>query len=400
MQFESINPRIAGLTPSATMAMSGKAKELAREGHPIIALSAGEPDFPTPATIAEAGIAAIRDGHTTYTANPGLIELRTAIVEKLHKDNGLSYQPNQILCSNGAKQSVAQAIAVLCSPGDEVIIPAPYWVSYPAMVELAGGIPVTISTKADNDYRISPEQLSKAINENTRLLVLCSPSNPTGSVYSPDELAALVDILGKHPNIFVVADEIYEYITYDAVHKSIASFDGMLERTVTVNGFSKAYAMTGWRLGYMAGPEFVVKAASKMQGQFTSAPSNISQRAGLAALKIDRADLQPMIDEFRKRRDLAVETLNSIPGVICPLPQGAFYVFPDVSSYFGKRSSSGRVVANSEDMCYYLLEDWHVALVQGSAFGSPKGVRLSYAAAMSDIQTALERISKALADLN
>ena len=400
MSFETVNPRIAALRSSATMAFSAKAKELAREGHPVIALSAGEPDFPTPHSISEAGKAAISDGHTTYTSNPGLIELRTAIAAKLKRDNGLEYSPSQILCSNGAKQSVAQSIAVLCSPGEEVIIPAPYWVSYPEMVVLAGGVPVTLPTLAENDYKISPQQLRESITGKSRVLILCSPSNPTGAVYSPQELSDLVDVLKDHPKIAVVSDEIYEYVTYDSEHKSIASFEGMIGRTVTINGFSKAYAMTGWRLGYMAGPDFVIKNASKLQSQFTSAPSNITQRAGLAALKMDKKELQPMIDEFQKRRDYAVDTLNSIEGVHCPKPDGAFYVFPELASYFGKTSSSGRLIKNSEDMCYYLLEEWHVALVPGSAFGAPKGVRLSYAVAMEDIVTALERIQNALADLN
>jgi aspartate/methionine/tyrosine aminotransferase len=391
-----INPRVAAMQPSATLAMSARAKALKREGKPVIALSAGEPDFDTPAPIREAGIRAIQEGHTHYTANPGTPELREAIVRKLRDDNGLEYTADEILCSNGAKQSVAQAVFVLCRPGDEVVIPAPYWVSYPEMVRLAGAESVVVPTGPESEYRMQPEDLEAALTERSRVVFINSPSNPTGAVYSRAELDALAEVLRGYPNVFVVSDEIYERVVYDAEHVAFASLEGMRERTVTVNGFSKAYAMTGWRLGYFAAPQWITKAASKVQGQFTSAPSSISQQAGIAALEMDREPIRQMVRAFRERRDFVLARLGQIPGVACPTPEGAFYVFPDISDYLGTTAPSGRGIATSEDLCFYLLEEHDVALVPGDAFGAPYGVRISYAASMEDLRTAMQRIERGL----
>ena len=394
------NPRVASMQPSATLAMSGRAKELRRQGADVIGLSAGEPDFDTPSPIAEAGIRAIRAGFTRYTQNAGMPALREAICAKLHRDNGLHYEPGQILCSNGAKQSVALAVSVLAAEGDEVIIPAPYWVSYPEMTRFAGATPVIVSTGVETDYRLTPEMLEAAITDRTRLLIMCSPSNPTGSVYSRAEFQALADVLSRHDRIFVVSDEIYEHVVYDAVHTAVASLPGMLERTVTVNGFSKCYAMTGWRLGYMAGPQEVVKQAAKLQGQFTSAPCSITQKAGLAALNMDLGPIQEMVTAFRDRRDFLLDHLRALEGVDCPKPEGAFYLFPQVAGYYGKTAPSGRLISDSEALCFYLLEEHHVALVPGAAFGDPNGIRISYAASMADLETALARIERGLAALS
>ena len=394
------NQRVASMQVSATLAMSGRAKELKRQGADVIALSAGEPDFNTPEPIAQAGVQAIRDGFTRYTQNPGMPQLREAICAKLEAENDLVYVPSQILCSNGAKQSVALAVCVLADKGDEVLIPAPYWVSYPEMARFAGATPVIVPTGTETNYLLSPEMLEAAITPRTRVLILCSPSNPTGSVYSRDEMAALAEVLRRHERIVVVSDEIYEHVIYDAEHTAIASLPGMQERTVTVNGFSKAFAMTGWRLGYMAGPQAVVAQAAKLQGQLTSAPCSISQKAGLAALAMDKAPLHRMVTAFRERRDFMLARLRALPGVDCPKPEGAFYLFPQVSDYFGRTAPSGRPINDSNDLGFYLLEEHHVALVPGVAFGDPNGIRLSYAAAMNDLKVAMDRIEPAFAALS
>jgi aspartate/methionine/tyrosine aminotransferase len=376
--------------------MTGRAKQLKRQGLPIISLSAGEPDFDTPAPISEAGIRAIREGHTHYTENMGLPELRDAISRKLSVENGLSYDPQQILCSNGAKQSVALTVLALCRPGDQVLIPAPYWVSYPEMVRLAGAEPVGLSTTAEDEYRLNPEALEEAVNENTRMIILCSPSNPTGSVYPRAELEALAEVLRQHEQVFVISDEIYEKVIYDAEHVSMAALPGMAERTITVNGFSKAYAMTGWRLGYLAAEQPIVGATSKIQSQLTSAPSTITQKAGVAALEMDKGYVEQMVQEFRRRRDFMLERLGNIEGIHCPRPEGAFYLFPDVSHYLGKESPDGRLIRTSEDLCFYLLEEHHLALVHGDAFGAPGGLRISYAASMDDLSEAMHRFEAGL----
>ena len=393
------NPRVASMQPSATLAMAGRAKKLKRAGADVIALSAGEPDFNTPEPIANAGIQAIREGFTRYTQNPGMIELREAICEKFARENNLEYAPSQILCSNGAKQSVAMAVSVLAAEGDEVLIPAPYWVSYPEMTRFAGAKPVIAHTTAETQYRLTPRQLADSLTERTRVLILCSPSNPTGSVYTHEELSALAEVLHDYEQVVVVSDEIYEHVIYDAVHVPIATIPGMQERTITVNGFSKCFAMTGWRLGYMAGPEDIVKQAAKMQGQFTSAPSSISQRAGVAALSMDMEPIRQMVQAFRERRDYLLERMRSVPGVQAPKPEGAFYLFPQCSEYYGMVAESGRTINSSDDLCFYLLEEHLVALVPGAAFGDPNGIRISYASSMEDLQKAFDRIELGLSQL-
>lgn len=387
------NARVDRMEPSATLAMKSRASALRRAGHPVVALSAGEPDFNTPEAIAQAGKQAIDEGFTNYTENPGMAPLRETIAEKFERDNNLTYTPEQILCSNGAKQSIALAVHVLCDAGDEVLIPAPYWVSYPEMARFAGATPRVVSTTPEQQYRLTPEQLDNAITPETRLLVLCSPSNPTGSVYTRTELEALAEVLRKHDHVYVLSDEIYEHVVFDAVHTAVASLPGLYDRTITINGFSKAFAMTGWRLGYMAAPEPIVSAAAKVQGQFTSAPSSISQRAGQAALTMDMQPVYDMVSAFRERRNYVLDRLDALAGVTCPTPEGAFYLFPDVSALFGTETPDGSAIASSNDLCMYLLEQHHVALVPGEAFGDPNGLRISYASSMSDLETALDRIT-------
>ena len=394
-----LNPNVAAMQPSATLAMSARAKALKRAGRPVIELSAGEPDFATPAPIREAGIRAIEEGFTRYTANAGMPELREAIAQKLKEDNGLDYAPAEILCSNGAKQSVAQAVLVLCRPGDEVVIPAPYWVSYPEMARLAGAEPVIVETGPASGYRMRPEDLEAALTERTRVVMMNSPSNPTGAVYSREELEALAEVLRPREDVIVVSDEIYEHVLYDAEHVAFAALPGMRERTVTVNGFSKAFAMTGWRLGYLAAPGWITEAAATVQGQFTSAPSSITQRAGIAALAMDREPVREMVRAFRERRDFVLAALAAIPDVVCPKPEGAFYAFPDVSAYVGTTAPDGRTIRNSEALCFYLLDAHDVALVPGSGFGADYGLRISYAASMDDLQEAMRRIADGLAAL-
>ncbi|PSQ79492.1 MAG: aspartate aminotransferase [Bacteroidetes bacterium QS_1_63_11] len=394
------NDRVEAMQPSATLAMKSRAEERRRQGHPVVALSAGEPDFDTPDPISDAGVEAIRDGFTDYTENPGTLELREAICDKLVRDNDLSYTPDHIVCSNGAKQSLALAIHALCDEGDEVLVPAPYWVSYPEMARFSGAEPVVISTDVDDQYRLTPDALEAAITEDTRLLILCTPSNPTGTVYPPEELAALAAVLRDHEQVYVVSDEIYEHVLYDAEHRAFASFSGLKDRTITVNGFSKAYAMTGWRLGYMAAPDPIAQAAAKIQGQFTSAPCSITQKAGVAALEMDHGPVDEMVAAFRRRRDVVVDRLRAIEGVRCPMPEGAFYVYPDVSRVLGAEAPDGSTIEDSSDLCFYLLEEHDVALVPGTAFGAPEGLRLSYASSMEDLETALDRIEAGLSALH
>lgn len=387
------------MQPSATLAMSARARTRKAAGHPVISLSAGEPDFDTPSEVAEAAIDAIRAGFTHYTDNKGTVELREAICQKLRRDNGLTYDADRIVCSNGAKQSVAQAVSVLCGPGDEVVIPAPYWVSYPEMVRFAGAEPVIAPTSVEDEYLLSPDKLEAAITPSTRMLILCSPSNPTGGVYSRAQMEDLVDVLRRHPDVTVLSDEIYEKIVYGVDHVSIATFEGMKERTITVGGFSKAYAMTGWRLGYLAAEPAVVGAVSKLQSQFTSGPSSISQKAGVAALRMSSEPLDAMVEAFQGRRDAMLAALADIDGLRCPVPEGAFYLFPDVAPYLGARTPEGDVVEDTEDLCVYILEHHDVALVPGHAFGGPTGVRLSYAASMDDLTEAGRRLQRAFASL-
>ena len=394
-----INPVVLSMKPSATLAMTARAKELKNEGRPVIGLSAGEPDFDTPQPIRDAAIAAINEGFTHYTANPGILPLREEICRVLKENRGLSYQPDEILCSNGAKQSVAQAIFALAGKGDEVIIPAPYWVSYPEMVRLASATPVIVNTTVDDSYKMSPEKLEAAITPNTRLLILCSPSNPTGGVYSREDLMGIADVLKRHEHVYVISDEIYEHIVYDVPFMSIGTISEIRDRVITINGFSKGFAMTGWRLGYMAADKAIIKAASKLQSQLTSAPSSISQKAGVAALQMDLATVASMVDEFKTRRDFLYNWAVCNNKISCPKPDGAFYLFPDISPYLGSTAPDGSAINSSTDLCMYLLEQHNVALVPGDAFGTPSSIRISYAASMNDIQEATRRIQTGLDSL-
>lgn len=395
-----ISSRALELQPSATLKITGRAKELQREGKSIISLSAGEPDFPTPTFICDGAVEAIRNGEHGYTMNTGTPELRDAICTKLKRDNGLDYSPDQIVCSNGAKQSVGFSLLAMINPGDEVIIPAPYWVSYPAMTRLAQGIPVPVRTSFEDNYRLTPEQLEVAITDKTRVLILCSPSNPTGSCYSKKDLERLANILRKHPNVSIISDEIYEYIVFDNEHISLLNVaPDLKDRVALINGFSKGFAMTGWRLGYLAGPKELVKAVAKIQSQETSAPSSISQAAGLAAYSGTLDKVLEMRASFKKRRNFMVEQLNDIEGVSCFSPGGAFYVFPDISSYLNSTTPLGKPVQSSTDLCLYLLDEAGLALVPGDAFGEPNGLRMSYAAAMDDLVEAMNRFKHGLSGL-
>lgn len=396
-----ISQRAQNLQPSATLKVTGRAKELKREGKSIVSLSAGEPDFKTPKHICDAAIQAINEGQHGYTMNPGTPELREAICAKLKRDNDFDYDPSQIICSNGAKQSVGFALLALVNKGDEVIIPAPYWVSYPEMTRLAEGTPVPVRTSFENNFRLTPDQLEEAITDKTKALILCSPSNPTGSCYSKEDLEGLAEVLRKYPDVVIISDEIYEYIVFDGEHVSILNVaPDLKDRTVVINGFSKGFAMTGWRLGYLAAHPDIVKAVSKIQSQETSAPSSISQAAGVAAYTNDLSEVEKMREQFSKRRDFMVESLNAIDGVSCFTPGGAFYVFPDISSFLGTKTADGKVMETSTDLCLYLLDEFGLAVVPGDAFGEPNGLRMSYAASIEDLEEAMDRFKKGLATLS
>lgn len=397
-----LSARLQALQPSATLAMSQKSSELKAQGFDIINMSVGEPDFNTPDHIKEAAKKAIDDNYSRYSPVPGYPELKKAIVNKLKNENGLDFEPSQILCSNGAKQSVCNTIMALVNAGDEVIIPAPYWVSYPQMVLLAEGTPVFIEAKIEQDFKITPEQLEAAITPKTRLLILCSPSNPTGSVYSKEELEALKNVLLKYENIIVVADEIYEHINYIGKHASMAQFPDFKERVVIINGVSKAYAMTGWRIGFIAAADWIVKGCNKLQGQYTSGPCSVSQKAAEIAFAGPQECVETMRQAFERRRDLIVKLAKEIPGLEVNTPQGAFYLFPKCSSYFGKKAvvdGKEYVINNSTDFAMFLLEVGHVATVGGDAFGSPECFRMSYATSDENIVEALTRIKNTLAKL-
>ena len=393
-----LSDRLNRLSPSATLAMSQRSSELKAQGVDIINMSVGEPDFNTPDHIKEAAIKAVQDNWTRYSPVPGYPDLKKAIAAKLKNENGLDYLPSQILCSNGAKQSVCNAIMALVNPGDEVIIPAPYWVSYPQMVLLAEGTPVAIPTTIEQDFKVTPQQLEQAITPRTRAIILCSPSNPTGSVYSAAELEALKDVLLKHERVMVIADEIYEHINYVGAHASMAQFADIKDRVVIVNGVSKAYAMTGWRIGFIAAPEWVVKGCNKLQGQYTSGPCSVSQKAAEAAYTGSQECVETMRQAFERRRNLIVSLAREIPGLEVNNPQGAFYLFPKCSSFFGKRDGD-RVINNSTDLAMYLLEVGRVATVGGDAFGSPECFRMSYATSEANITEAMRRIADTLARL-
>lgn len=393
-----LSNRLNRLAPSATLAMSQKSSEMKAQGIDVINLSVGEPDFHTPDGIKDAAKQAIDENWSYYSPVPGYADLRKAISEKLKRENNLDYSVNEILVSNGAKQSVCNTVMALVDDGDEVIIPAPYWVSYPQMVKLAGGTPVIVNATFEQDFKMTAEQLEKAITPKTRMLIICSPSNPTGSVYSKEELQAIAEVIKKHEDIIVVADEIYEHINYIGKHESIAQFPGMKERTVIVNGVSKAYAMTGWRIGYIAAPEWIVKGCNKLQGQYTSGACSISQKAALAAYTLDQGPVEEMRKAFERRRDLIVELASKIKGLEVNRPQGAFYLFPKCSSFYGKKYGD-RCINNSSDLAMYLLEVGHVATVGGDAFGDPDCFRMSYATSDENIKEAIKRISNALRNL-
>ena len=382
------------LSESATIAMARKARELKDQGIDVISLSLGEPDFDTPAEMKQAGIDAIHANDTHYTPVPGTPQVRNAIVKKFKRDNGLEYTPDQVVVSTGAKQSLANVVLSLVDPGDEVILPAPYWVSYEEIVKVAGGIPVVIPTRIEDDYKIQPSELEAAITPKTRLVMYSSPCNPSGSVYTQDETAALADVLRKHDRIITVSDEIYELINFTEKHASMAAQPGMWERTVTVNGVSKGFAMTGWRLGYIGAPKWIAAACTKIQGQFTSAPCSITQAAAAAALEADPSLVSGMVDAFRRRRALMVEGLSKVPGFKVNQPMGAFYVFPDVTGLFGK-TFEGKALQNADDVAMFLLEQAQVASVSGAAFGTPECIRLSYAAADDVLREAIARIERA-----
>ena len=390
-----LSDRIKNMSTSATLAMAAKARELRNEGKDIIGLSLGEPDFNIPDFIKDAAKQAIDENYSSYTPVDGYAELKTAISNKFKRDNNLDYKPNQIVVSTGAKQSLFNVAMVVLNPGDEVILPAPYWVSYSDIVKLAEGVPVEVLTQIDTDFKMTPEQLEAAITPKTKMLWFSSPCNPSGSVYSKEELEGLAEVLKKHPNIYVVSDEIYEHINFAGGHVSIAGIDGMYDRTVTVNGVSKAFAMTGWRIGYIGAPEWIAKGCTKLQGQVTSGANAIAQRAVITALEAPVSKIKYMIDKFHERRDLVLQLLGEIDGFNLNVPEGAFYVFPDISAFFGK-SLNGVAINNASDFSLYLLEHANVATVTGEAFGNPNCIRISYAASENELKEAIKRIKDAL----
>ncbi|MDO5608394.1 MAG: pyridoxal phosphate-dependent aminotransferase [Capnocytophaga sp.] len=390
-----LSDRIINMATSATLAMAAKTRELKSQGKDIIGLSLGEPDFNIPDFIKEAAIEAIHQNYSKYSPVDGYGDLKEAICEKFKRDNNLTYKPSQITVATGAKQCLANVALVMINAGDEVILPAPYWVSYSDIVKIAEGVPVEVPTTIDNDFKMTPEQLEAAITPKTKMLWFSSPCNPSGSVYSREELEGLAKVLRKHPNIFIVSDEIYEHINFAGGHVSIAEIDGMYDRTITVNGVSKAFAMTGWRIGYIGAPEWITKACTKMQGQITSGANSIAQRATIAAVKAPVSKIRFMIDEFKKRRDIVLELLSQIEGFKVNVPEGAFYVFPDISYFFGK-TLRGKTIQTASDFSLYLLEEAGVATVTGEAFGDDKCIRISYAASEAELREAIKRIKESL----
>ncbi|WP_412984140.1 pyridoxal phosphate-dependent aminotransferase [Pontimicrobium sp. IMCC45349] len=388
-----LSERILNMSTSATLAMAAKARELRAEGKDIIGLSLGEPDFNTPDFIKDAAIQAINDNYNSYTPVDGYGELKDAIITKFKRDNNLTYNHSQIVVSTGAKQCLANIALVMLNEGDEVILPCPYWVSYSDIVKLSDGVPVEVKTSIETDFKMTPQQLEAAITPKTKMIWFSSPCNPSGSVYSKAELRALADVLQKHPNIYVVSDEIYEHINFSDGHTSMAEFEDMYDRTITVNGVSKAFAMTGWRIGFIGAPEKIARACNKMQGQITSGANCIAQRAVITALEASPSKVQYMIDEFKIRRDLVLDLLNNIDGFNANTPEGAFYVFPDVSEFFGK-TLRGKTINNATDFSLYLLEEALVATVTGDAFGNPNCIRISYAASQEQLKEALKRIKE------
>ncbi len=396
--MNQVSDRLAALAPSQTLAMSQKSSELKAQGVDVINLSVGEPDFHTPQHIKEAAKKAIDDNFSFYSPVPGYLDLRQAICAKLKNENNLDFAPEQIVVSNGAKQSICNAVLSLINPDDEVILPAPYWVSYVEMVKLAEGKCVIVEAGIEQDFKMTAAQLEAAITPKTRMLILCSPSNPTGSVYSQDELKALAEVLERHPQILIIADEIYEHINYIGAHQSIAQFPALRDRVIIINGVSKGYAMTGWRIGFIAAPLWIAKACNKLQGQYTSGASSIAQKASVAAFAGDQSCVETMRQAFQRRRDLVVKLAQEIPGLKVNNPQGAFYLFPEVSAYLGKADGERRIETSS-DLAMYILEEGHVATVAGDAFGAPDYLRLSYATSEENIIEAMRRIKETLARL-
>ena len=399
--MEILSNRILEMAESETLAMTAKARELKAQGRDVISLSIGEPDFNTPDRVKVAAKKAIDDNFTHYPPVPGYPDLREAVCQKFKRDNGLDFKPEQIVVSTGAKQSIYQLAQVLINPGDEAIIPTPFWVSYKEIVRVAGGKCVFVKTSIDNDFKVTPEQLEAAITPQTKLIMFSSPSNPTGMLYTKEELRGIADVVARHPNVFVMADEIYEHINFVGKHESIAQFDDVKDRVITVNGVAKGFAMTGWRIGFIAAPLVIAKACNKLQGQITSATCSIAQKATVEAMLMDPTtseDIINMRETFRKRRDMVFQMLSAIPGLKVRMPQGAFYFFPDVSAYYGK-SFNGNEIKNSTDMAFYLLNEANVATVMGSAFGDDACIRLSYATSEDLLREALRRIAEALANL-
>ena len=393
--MKALSERILSMSTSATLAMAAKARELRAEGKDIIGLSLGEPDFNTPDYIKEAAIQAINDNYNSYTPVDGYVELKEAIITKFKRDNSLEYTLPQIVVSTGAKQCLFNVAMVMINKGDEVILPCPYWVSYSDIVKVAEGVPVEVKTTIDTDFKMTASQLEAAITPKTKMIWFSSPCNPSGSVYSKKELEALAEVLKKHPNIYVVSDEIYEHINFVSGHVSMAQIDGMYDRTITVNGVSKAFAMTGWRIGYIGAPSWIARACNKIQGQVTSGANCIAQRAVITALNEPASRVQYMIDEFKVRRNLVLDLLNDVSGFKNNIPEGAFYVFPDISYFFGK-TLKGRLINNATDFSLYLLEEALVATVTGDAFGNPNCIRISYAASQEQITEAIRRIKTAV----
>ena len=391
-----LSDRINNLSTSQTLAMAALARELKAQGKDIISLSLGEPDFNTPDFIKEAAKKAIDENYSTYSPVDGYMELKEAICRKFKRDNNLDYKPANVVVSTGAKQSLYNVAQVMLNDGDEVILPAPYWVSYSEIVKMSGGIPVEVPTSIENDFKITPEQLEAAITPKTKMIWYSSPCNPSGSVYSREEFTAIAEVLKKYPNIYIVADEIYEHINFSGTFCSIASIPGMFERTITVNGVAKAFAMTGWRIGYIGAPEFIAKACTKMQGQVTSGANSIAQRATITAVDADPSVLNEMVAAFKSRRDLVVGLIKEIPGLKINVPEGAFYVYPDVSSFFGK-TLRGTLINNADDFSMYLLSEANVATVTGDAFGNPNCIRFSYATSEELLTEAMKRIKEVLA---
>lgn len=396
--MQALSERIKSLSESATIAMSRKSRELSAQGVDVINLSLGEPDFDTPDFIKEAANKAIAENYTKYMPVPGYLELREAISNKFKRDNNLDYAPHQIVVSTGAKQSIANVVMALIDSGDEVLLPAPFWVTYHEIVKMAEGTPKTVATSIENDFKLTPEQLEAAITPETKLMIFSSPCNPSGSVYSLEELEGIAAVLRKNPQVFVIADEIYEYITFVGKHQSLATLEGMKDRVVTVNGVSKGFAMTGWRVGYIGAPDWIAAACTKMQGQFTSGTCSIGQKAAQAAMEADPSTIGYMREAFLERRDLILQLLGEVDGLKCNVPEGAFYVLPDVSSFFGRQHGE-EVIKDANDLAMYLLNEAHVATVTGAAFGSPETIRISYACSEDDIREAVRRISGALAKL-